>query len=277
MLEPGKALDRGIKAGETHTYQAHAGAGHYLYAVITPRGTNLKVVFAAPDGKELVTVDPIFRQGSEEIAWILPTAGWYQIVVRNARTEKSGAYELALRYLREPTTEDRLRAHAFQTFVAAEDLTAPATAESLKRTVAKYEEALAGWRTLGDVFWQGRTLHQIAFYWEKLGELIKARDALLAALPLRRATGNRYGEGNSLNNLGIIYNGLGEPAKALECLSLALELRRVFNDRRNEAATLNNLSISYGRMGEPLRVSRCCYARSRSGGRSVTGSAKPLR
>jgi len=253
-LEAGRPIDREVRKGAVHAYELQAGAGQYLHVIVTPRQADLKVTLTAPDGKPMAVVDVVWRDGPEEIAWILPVAGSYRISVLTTDADPRGAYELALEHLREPTAEDRPRAAAFEAFTAGEDLAAKANAESRHRATGQYEESLAIWRTIGDRFWEGRVLHMIAFNWEALGELIKARDALLAALPLRRAIGNRSREASTLNNLGIVYNGLGEPAKALEYFSPALEIRQSLKYRRGEAATLNNMANAHGNMGDAARA-----------------------
>ena len=254
-LEPGHSLRRQIQRGEVHSYELRAVAGQYLNVVLNAFQTAMKATLTSPGGQPLVNVSAPGDQGPEEIAWTLADTGSYRIALQTADTGAlSGSYTLVIRSLGEPAAEDRRRAAAFEAFIAAENLAAGTTAESRRQATAKYEESLSVWRNIGDPFWEGRVLHQIAFNWEALGQLIKARDALLEALPLRRASGNRVGEANSLNNLGLIYNGLGEPARALEYLSPALELRTRAGDRRGEAITLNNIAVAHGRMGEPGRA-----------------------
>jgi CHAT domain-containing protein/tetratricopeptide (TPR) repeat protein len=124
------------------------------------------------------------------------------------------------------------------------------TLESLQQAIAKFQEALQLFRTNKDLAGEAKTLNNIGFAYDALGEKQKALKYYEEALPLRRATGDLNGEANTLNNIGFIYSDLGEKRKALEYYEKALSLRRAANNLLEEANTLNNIGGIYDAIWE---------------------------
>ncbi len=152
------------------------------------------------------------------------------------------------------TPQDNNRAAAERAYAEADHLVKQGTAESLRRAIKKFEEALPLWRTVGDRSKEATTLNNIGFVYNSLGEKQKALDFFNQSLPLLRTVGDRSGEATTLNNIGSVYNSLGEKQKALEYYNQALPLSRAVGDRSKEATTLNNIGFVYNSLGEKQKA-----------------------
>jgi tetratricopeptide (TPR) repeat protein len=104
-------------------------------------------------------------------------------------------------------------------------------------------------------------LHNLAWYYDALGEKGQALDYFQQALPLSRAVGDRSGEATTLNNIGGVYDDLGEKGQALDYFQQALPLSRAVGDRFGESVTCFNIGMIYrdlGQLEEAIRYVECC-------------------
>ncbi|MEG4005181.1 tetratricopeptide repeat protein [Microcoleus sp. Pol1C5] len=124
------------------------------------------------------------------------------------------------------------------------------TAESLRKAIAKLEEALKLYREAGDNSAQAISLLVLGRVYDDLGEKQKSLEYYSQSLPLFRAVGDRGGEATTLNNIGKVYDEVGEKQKALEYYSQSLPLSRAIGDRKQEARTLTNIGAVYSALGE---------------------------
>ena len=128
------------------------------------------------------------------------------------------------------------------------------TAESLRKAIAKFEEALKLYREAGDTSAQAVSLLVLGRVYSDLGEKQKSLEYYSQSLSLYRAVGDRSGEATTLNNIGSVYSDLGEKQKALEYYSQSLPLSRAVGDRSGEARTLNNIGLVYSDLGEKQKA-----------------------
>ncbi|MEG4885152.1 tetratricopeptide repeat protein, partial [Microcoleus sp. K1-B6] len=128
------------------------------------------------------------------------------------------------------------------------------TAESLKKALAKYEEALKLFRAGGGRAGEATTLHSIGKVYSDLGEKQKALEYYSQSLPLSRAIGDRSGEAVTLTNIGRVYSVLGEKQKALDYYNQSLSLSRVIGDRQKEAYNLLGIGMIYAEFGEQQKA-----------------------
>jgi tetratricopeptide (TPR) repeat protein len=140
------------------------------------------------------------------------------------------------------TGQEATRAAARRAFQEGLQLFQQGTAESLRQAIAKLEEALRLYQTVGDKQWEATTLNNIGAIYSDLGEKQKALDYFNQSLPLSRATGNQVGEVFTLNNIGLVYDNLGEKQRAIDNYNQSLLLVRVVGNKAGEAATLNNIA-----------------------------------
>jgi CHAT domain-containing protein/Flp pilus assembly protein TadD len=255
-LVQGKPIERDMRGAEVHSYRITLNSDQYLSVVVDQRGIDVVVTLFAPDGKKLIEVDsPNGTMGPEPVSIIAQSSGSYRLEVRSLEKEaKPGRYEVKITDLRTATEQDRRRNSAQQAFAEAERLSAQRTAESLRKAIDKYAEALLLWREVGDQAGQANTLNNLAVAHYMLGEIKKALEYLQQALPLTRAVGNRAGEGETLTNIGYMYDSLGEKQKALESYNQSLPILRATGNRQGEAATLNNIGMVYDSLGEKQKA-----------------------
>src|SRR5262249_39817337 len=159
------------------------------------------------------------------------------------------SYEVKIVHLRIATAHDQSRvraekAHSEGTLLARQD-----TAESLRRAIEKFEEALRLFKDADDRSGEAATLHSLGSIYKYLSENRKSLDYYSQALSLRRAAGDRRGEAETLDSTGMVYDSLGEKNKALDCFNQSLPLWRTLGDRSGEGATLNNLGFVYDSVG----------------------------
>jgi CHAT domain-containing protein/Tfp pilus assembly protein PilF len=148
---------------------------------------------------------------------------------------------------RNPTAAERALTEAMQMFQQG-------TAQSLRKAIAKWEEAFKLYREAGDRRGEAVTLNNIGSVYSELGEKQKALEYYSQSLPLYRALGDRSGEAATLSNIGLVYSELGEKQKALEYYSQSLSQTRAVGDRSGEATTLSNIGLVYSELGEKQKA-----------------------
>ncbi len=251
-LERGKPLERELKGGESHAYRVTLDSGQFVRVEVDQRGIDVVIRFSGPDGKKLTEVDfsPSTR-GTDPACWIAETAGDYRIEISAVEKEAPrGRYQVSLAELRAATSQDRSRVSAQQIFMEAERFFEEGKADSRRKAVGKYLEALPLWRAAGDREGEARTLYNVGNTFRLLNEYPKAIEYLSQALTLRRAANDRREEAITLTNLGAVYSTQGDKQKALEYYNQALPIRRELNDRAGEATTLNNIGLAWVELGE---------------------------
>jgi len=137
------------------------------------------------------------------------------------------------------------------------------TAESLRKAIAKLEEALKlygetseneGQAITIENEGQALTLLLLGKVYDDLGEKQKALEYYSQSLPLLRAVGDRREEAITLISIGTVYSELGEKQKALEYYSQSLLLCRTLGDRGGEASNLNSIGLVYDDLGEKQKA-----------------------
>jgi len=251
-LKLGAPIEREMAGGEAHTYRVTLASGQYMHVVVDQRGIDVVVTLFGPDGQPIIEMDsPNDTHGPEPVSVIAEVSGDYRLEVRALDKEAiAGRYEARIEELREPTPPDRIRIAAEKTFAEGQKLREQGTAESLRKAIEKYKEALPLWRAVGDRRGEANALHNIGLVYCWLGEPQKALDYSSQALRLRRSMRDRQGEAGALCNLGLAYYSLGEPQKALNCLSQSLPLVRAVEERIEEATGLYNIGSVYALLGE---------------------------
>jgi CHAT domain-containing protein len=295
-LKVGPGIEREMAGGDIHSYRLVLARGQYMRAVVEQRGVDVVVRLFGPNGQQITEVDsPNASHGPEPVSIIAEASGEYRLdVVPLDKTAMAGRYEIKVEELREAKSGDRDRIAAERAFAEGEQLRAEATAESLRKSIAEYREALRWkpadnpgweplvldqigrahfqlgenqealgvygpalqlWRAIKDRYHEAGVLHEIAVVYTSLGEPQKALEYFRQSLQTHR--GNPEDEGNTLTAMGLAYLGLGEPQKALENFHRALLLLRTAGDHRVEAYTLNHIGNAYRVLGEPTRALEC--------------------
>ena len=254
-LEKNQPIEREIAGGQSHLYRITLGTGQYLRAVVNQKGIDLKVILFGPGNKKITEVDsPNGTRGLEVMSVIVESAGVYRLeVLPSEKTATAGRYEVKVQVIRDATSEDKSRIAAQLLFAEAEQL-GKGVAESKRKSIEKYTEAAALFRSAGDLAEETHAINNIGIVYFMLGEMPKALEYYDKALSLRRARGDRNAEAQSLNNIGMVYWSSGELKKALDYFNESLPLRRTAGDRAGQATTLNNIGLVYDSLGDKLKA-----------------------
>src|SRR5213078_3773214 len=105
-LGPGKAVERDLTKGETHSYRTRLDAGEYLRAVVNQEGIAVAVRIYGADGRNLAEGSGTFN-GEWRIFFVSEVSGEYRLEVRvaNENAEAHGHYEIKIAELRPATDE----------------------------------------------------------------------------------------------------------------------------------------------------------------------------
>ncbi|HEU4832988.1 MAG TPA: CHAT domain-containing tetratricopeptide repeat protein, partial [Pyrinomonadaceae bacterium] len=163
-------------------------------------------------------------------------------------------YELRIEELRDATGTDRIQVAAERSYNAGAQLQAERTAESRRKAIEKYGEALRLMREAGDRRGEAMTLTNMGNVYNALSQPQKALEYINQALTVWRAIGDRHLEAITLLINGTTYYALGEPQKALESYSLALPVMRAVGDQTGEALTFTQIGGVYRLVGEPQKA-----------------------
>jgi CHAT domain-containing protein/tetratricopeptide (TPR) repeat protein len=128
------------------------------------------------------------------------------------------------------------------------------TAESLRKAINKYEEALSLWRSAGDQSGEAGTLTSAAQVLNYLGERQKAIEYFQRAIALWKAVGDGKGQAIAISGVGEVYRTLGEYRQALDYFNQSLLLQRSMKDPGGEAKALRNIGVIYATLGEPQKA-----------------------
>jgi CHAT domain-containing protein/Tfp pilus assembly protein PilF len=128
------------------------------------------------------------------------------------------------------------------------------TAESLRKAIVKYEEALSLWRSGKDQVGEAETLTSAARVYNSLGDKQRALDYFQRAISLWKAVGDGRGEAKAISGAVEVYYALGAHRQALDYLNQSLLLQRSLKDHGGEAATLKDIGVIYFALGDPQKA-----------------------
>lgn len=263
-LKPGQPIEDELAVNKSHAYRATLKAGEYISVVVEQKGIDVAVTLFGTDGKKIADVDIVPANEKESISLVGEASGEYVLEVRRRDgAATAGRYEIRIVEWRPATERDRDRFTAQLAFSEGNEIGGhgQGTAESLRKGIEKFQQALTLWRALEDRIGEAATLNQIGFFYSTLGDAQQALQYHNQALPLRRAMRDLTGEAITLNNIGTVYLSMGELQKALEYYGQALILKQSIGDRKSEANTLYHIATAYSRLGE-LQKSLDYYGRA---------------
>lgn len=115
-----------------------------------------------------------------------------------------------------------------------------------------WQDALAGFRRVGDRWGECAALGNLGSAHIVLGEIAEAIGYYSQALAMARNGGDRRSESASLGSLGLAHAALGEFAEAIKWHEQALVISRELGDRRSEGLDLGNLGVAHDMLGETV-------------------------
>ncbi|HKD40958.1 MAG TPA: tetratricopeptide repeat protein, partial [Myxococcaceae bacterium] len=261
-LEAGQKVQGKLAANEVHAYRLALSAGQYARLLVNQPGVDVALELFAPDGRSLTRVDdPITSYEPEELGLVAEVSGAYRLEVKATRRRLStGAYEMTIAELRPAAPQDTARVAAERVFAEATELLEGSNAESFRKAVEKFEQALPMWRAIGDKRGEGRTLALMGFACQRhsLRDREKTTGYLTQALSLHRDAGDRVAEAFTLNTLGRVYLDAGDAKKALAQFEQSLDLSRKLGDPMLQADALKNVATVYSQRGDHAKAIQYC-------------------
>src|SRR5215213_9035145 len=168
-LEKGKPIGRELAGGEAHSYRLTLAAGQFCNIVADQRGIDVVVTLYGPDGPEPVSL-------------VVEASGSYRLEVRSReKNTHTGRYEVRIEELRAATPRDKSRVDAQKASTDAKALRNQRTAESMRRAIEKYQDALSLCRASGDRRMESYSLTEMGLIYGDLGEYQKALDSYTQA------------------------------------------------------------------------------------------------
>jgi CHAT domain-containing protein len=251
-LESGKPIERELAGGESHSYLLTLAAGQFCQAVVDQRGIDVVVSLYGPDGRKIVELDsPGSMNGPEPVSLVAEASGSYRLEVRSLeKNALTGRYEVKIEEMRAATRQDGIRITSQKAFTDAKSLRNQRTAESMRRAIEKYQEALSLWQSLRDHRMEAYSLHEMALIYGDISEYQKALDSYIQARTIYKQLGDQRGQASMLSNVGWIYGQLGDHQKAIDFYKQAREVYRALGDRSEEARSLSNIGANYAGLEE---------------------------
>ena len=260
-LEAGKHFERQIAGTEVHTYQLDLLVDQTAEVTVDQRGIDLAIWTYDPKGQKIAEVDGIRAGDFESIIFLGEIAGPYRLEIRTTSpTAPAGQYDIKIKELRAATQQDKA-SYAGAIFVsAALTLEKQGSADSFRKAIAKYNEALPIFRSAGLHKWEANVLYLMANDYIYLGEKQKALEYGNQAVQVSQIAVQEAdkaerefaikAQANALDVLGRVHNELGDKKTALEYFNQALVLHKSLGNRAGQLTSLMNISMSYQYMGD---------------------------
>jgi CHAT domain-containing protein/tetratricopeptide (TPR) repeat protein len=244
-LEPGKAVEREIRGGESHPFQIQLTAGQFVRFRLEQRAIDSVLILTALDGKQLVEMNLTGIGEQESLSLEGPGTGSYRLTVRGDKAAAlRGSYRLEATVQGTATEHDRKRLAAEALLVEANELNKQG-ARTAQQAVEKLEKALTIWRELGEPFWTAYSLFMTGAAYTDLDQQEKAISFYEQALAISREARLRAREGHTLYALGNACYQLRRYEKAIEYAEQALAIKREMKDKVGEGETLTRLGVTY--------------------------------
>jgi tetratricopeptide (TPR) repeat protein len=205
QLEPGKAVERQIAGGQSHTYQISLAAGQFARFRLEQRAIDAALTLTAPDGKQLVEMS-LTRAGDEESLSLEATVeGNYRLTVQVVGLATlSGTYRIEAMVQAAATMQDKQRIVAESLMIESEKLV-PQGGKAAPKIIENLQQALRIWRQQNEQSWEAWSLLRIGYAYSDLSQQEKAIEYLGQGLSLYHAAKYRCGEGEMLFRLGTAH------------------------------------------------------------------------
>ena len=253
-LEKGVAREVEVRAGETRELQVEVRAGDYARIRIKQFQLDVTARLTGPSGRVLLEADGNGgRKEPELLPWIAAEGGSYRLILAAREDGAAGSCRVELEELRPSEAADAQRVAAELATSEAVHWLAREDADSKRKALARYEEALALWRAAGDRTGEIHVLNRIASIHRSLGD--KGLERVESALALARESGSRRGEAESLNYRGVARHGLSQFPEAAQDFRESIRLWEEIGDPwwiATASAGLGIVQVVQGQMDEAL-------------------------
>ena len=253
-VEPEKAIEQTIAAGETHSYSMTLAAGMYGAVNLNQKKINLALTIFSAGGQKLRTADLTGLGFEEEVCLVATEPTTYRIEVNApAKPVVTGSYTLKLTQIHPATDDDRVRMQAQTLSEEGMQFLVNQTATSKAEALDKFQKSISLWHAAKDQAYEAQAFYYVAYTSNAMGQYADATAAAEKGLPLARAAGNKNLEAYLLDELGASYSNRGERKQALDIFLEGLKLRSDA-DPVGRSMTLNNIAIAYWGIGEKRKA-----------------------
>jgi CHAT domain-containing protein len=229
---------------EVHRYRLPLRQGDLLRLVVDQRGIDAAVILEDPGGAEVLKADRLIDdRGLELVLAVAERSGDHRLVIQGLEGSGPGRYSARVQELRPASAADRRSAAAYRSFTGAEGL-------EPQQAMARWTEALATWRELGETALEGEVLARMARQRFDQREWQASADLYGEAAAVFARAGNPRWEAIARNSLGANLLPLGDAEGAAGEYTLAASLARRAGDRLNEATALHGLGQARQNQGE---------------------------
>jgi tetratricopeptide (TPR) repeat protein len=244
-VEPEKAIEQTIAAGETHSYTMTLPAGTYGAVDLNQKKINLVLTIFSADGQKLRTADLTGLGFDEKVSLVATETTTYRVEVNAAaKPVVTGSYTLKLTQIHPATDDDRSRVQAQKLSEEGMQFLINQTATSKAEALDKFQKSISLWHAAKDQAYEAQAFYYVAYTSNSMGQYADAEQAARKGLPLARAAGNKNLEAYLLDELGASFSNRGERKQALDIFLEALKLRSDA-DPVGRSMTLNNIAIAY--------------------------------
>lgn len=254
-LETGQPRTLGLSWDQKHTFGISLTSNQFLHVLVQQQGIDVVVTVTRPNEPQPEETDsPTGTRGIETISLIAADDGDYRIEVRpGERGAAPGKYTITVNVGSPVSQNDQARITASAAYIAARKLRSRGDAQSLELARTKFDEALAGWRAVGDRERQAVVLMSIGRSYRMSQNLPKAVASYQEAIELWKELGNLDAEALTLNEIGRSYQVSNEPLpmRAIEFYREALTRFEAVSDSSGQASTYNNIGFAYNSLSNP--------------------------
>lgn len=251
VLRVGSVHHREIGGGETHAYQIEMSASQFVCVQVNQQGSDVVLTLHDLDGNRAAVDRPNGLRGRETLSFIGARAGIYRVEVRTlARSAPPGRYEIFIAEQRPAVARDESRIVAERVVTEGENLRAQMTAHSLPHALEKFDQAVALWRALDNVYEVAVALYGRCLTNRQLGDNERAVADCGNSMRAMRGLGDAYGEAVAQTGRAWAYLYLGETERALTDYTTSLAARRSLGDRQGETLDLYGIGWCHALRGE---------------------------
>ena len=249
-LRAGAVLERRLSGGESQSFSLEASPGERLLITAEQRGIDVVIDVLRPDGTSVIAVDGIV-DGPETALLPAETAGTLEIRVRSPNPGVApGNYTLRVEELPAATPEERERIEAERLMTEAAARFLEGTGDALRLGLARYQEALALWHSLGDRRREAMCALASGDMQTGLGQPRQALDLYQKALALFIELADEPGQATTWAGIGVSQTSQGDSAAGAASERRAVELERRLGRVYEEGKALNHLGVALQMQGE---------------------------
>src|SRR5215510_12277690 len=139
-----------LPAGKIHSYRIPLSTGQYLRLSVHQWGIDLSISLYRVGGQKLIEYG-CRQNGPTPVSLIAEADGDYRVELRSLDKEPApGRYQVGIEEIRTAEARDKNRVAAERAFAEGEQFQVEGKAESARKAINKYQEALSYWQPAGE-------------------------------------------------------------------------------------------------------------------------------